>query len=237
MSENPLPKWNSKRYTEASGFLKRLGYNITYKGNDRSTFRQRGIIRKLYEQKKTFIHHAEFNPRSKDRTLRGQDYDFAFVKLSKKKRKLAEKYGLFSSEQFTPKGVFIEKAANVPRKNIVFKFTKSGLVRSYKGLPVSPGNQLQSSLVVRLDSKLLAIDPNGAFDKAIGQHEYESLLLLVNGFRFKSGRYVDKDLFNKYIVDDLLPDWNKRNERYYPKETEEEAAQKFADIFHIELIR
>lgn len=235
--KKPLTKWTSKRYTEASNFLKKLGYNITYKGNDKKTFRQRGIIRRLYERKKSFIHHADFNKKSKDRVLRNQGYDFAFIKLTKAKRKLAEKYGLFSKEQFTPNGVFIEKAANVPMRNIEFKFTKDGLIRRYKGLPVSPDTQLQSSLIVKLDSIHLAIDPNGAFDKAIGEKEFESLLLLVNGFRFKSGRYVDKDLFNKYLVDDLLPEWNKRNAAYYPQESEEQAANKFADIFHIELIR
>ena len=237
MEKRPLEKWNSKKYTEASNFLKKLGYDITYKGNDKKTFRQRGVIRRLYERKKSFLHHADFNEKSKDRTLRNQEYDFAFVRLTGKKRKLAEKYGLFSKEQMTPKGVFIEKAANVPRKNIEFKFTKDGLIRRYKGLPTSPDTQLQSSLIVRLDSELLAIDPSGAFNKAIGEKEYESLLLLVNGFRFKSGRYVDKDLFNKYLVDDLIPDFNKRNALYYPTDTEEDAARKFADIFHIELIR
>jgi len=230
-----LSKWNSKRYTEAANFLRRMGYKITYKGNDRKTFNQRGIVRRLYERKKSFIHHADFNKKSKDRDFGGGELDFAFVKLSAKKRKLAKKYGLFSSEQFTPNGVFIEKAANVPRKNIVFKFTKDGLVRRYKGLPTGTETSLLSSLIVRIDAVKLAIDPKGAFDKAIGQKDYDSLLLLVNGFRFKSGVYVDKNLFTKYLDENLLPNWIKRNEHRH--KSDEEMFEEFADIFHLELIQ
>lgn len=238
MEKKALKKWTSKQYTEASNTLKKLGYNITYKGNDRKTFNQRGIIRRLYERKKAFIFHADFNNRSKDRSIANEEFDFAFVRLSEKTRKFAKKHKLFSKEQITPKGVFIEKPANIPRKNIKFRITKGGVGIDFRGLPVSEDTELLRRFVVKLDTELLSIDPQRAVDEAIGRRQFDSLFLLINGFRAKSGKfYQDSESFNDYITNSLIPSFNKRNAASYPQESQQQTAEKFADIFHMELIK
>ena len=218
-------KWAKKRYAETAKILRKLGYEITYKSNDRSTFRQRGIIRRLYEAKKSFINFAEVNRRGKRRESFGIEYQFKFQKLTPSKLKLAKQSGLISKEQFTKGGIFIEKPVNVPARDYLVKFTG-------KGVKISGGKRKDT--IVKLNPKILAVDPTKAVEVAMAKRRKPKFVsLMVNGF---NSRHMSASLkqFYYYLNNVLLPSFTEKNS---DDETEDdEIIEKFTDIFHLKLI-
>jgi len=217
--------WKPRKYKLAADSLRRLGYDITYKANDRKTFKQRGVIRRLYEQKVSYINFADFNTRAKQRNISGVQYGFMFQKLKPNQLRLAKKSDLFSKEQFTKGGVFIEKPVNMPASEYKVKFTKDGM-------RIKAGKR--RDLVVKLDSKLLAIEPTRAVNEAIGKRKPGMIGLMVNGFSAKGAQGYTLGQFYKYLENELLPQWIERNEKYY--DDEGEAVEQFTDIFHLKLL-
>lgn len=210
--------WKKSEYSKAAKELKRFGYDITYRANDRKTFRQRGIIRQLYESKVSYIRATE-----KTRLVRvgdeNQDYTFKFQRLTPKEKKMAIESGLFSREQFTKRGLFLEKPINLRSSQYKVKFTKRGV--TIKGLS-------RSDRIVRLDAKTLAVDPEKAVKQAV-LGEPKRISLMVNGFRSQHESLSLKQ-FWQYMRDELLPQWMDKNDHYPNPE------KLFTDIFHLRLL-
>ena len=210
--------WKKSEYSKAAKELKRFGYDITYRANDRKTFRQRGIIRQLYESKLSYIRATE-KSRSVQVGESKQDYTFKFQKLSATEKKLALDSGLFSREQFTKKGIFIEKPINLKASQYKVQFTKKGV--TIKGLS-------RSDRIVRLDAKTLAVDPEKAVKQAV-IGDPKRISLMVNGFRSQHESLSLKQ-FWQYMRDELLPQWMDKNSHYDNPE------KLFTDIFHLRLL-
>lgn len=221
-----MAKWSSKKYIQAANTLKKLGYSITYKGNDRKTFRQRGVIRKLYNEKKSYINFADINPKGKKRSLSKREFHFKFQKLTPKEKVMLQKQGSFSRRQFTKGGIFIEKPVNVPANKLRIRFSDTGDVRMNYG-------QLRE-VIVKLDSKKLAVNPKKEIAEKVAKRKPDSVSLTVNGFRAGKAQAYTLNQFAMYMQDELIPDWLKRNKDYY--ETKAEALEEFADIFHARLV-
>jgi len=123
LSSRKRTTWTEKQFKEAAVLLRKVGY----KANIRNK-RARGAIRRIYEKKAPFFAYAELN--EKGNTRRASDkkqYNFKFQKLTKKEMKLAKKHGVFSSEQFTPNGAFVEKPVNVSANKYKVKVTEEGV--------------------------------------------------------------------------------------------------------------
>lgn len=143
----------------------------------------------------------------------GQAQNFVFKKLTAKQRKNFK--GLFSSAQFTPTGIFIEKPANIPANQ--FKVTVEDNAVIYKA-------GKRKDKIVRINPKELAKDPERAIKKAMGKRKPKGFAIMVNGFRGKNSHPI-KNFFH-YAENTLL-------EIY---EREEMTAEEFSDIFHLRLL-
>lgn len=224
-------KWSARRYKQVADLLRKSGYNITYKANDRKTFNQRGTIVKLYKEKAAYINFAEFNPRSKTnkkggtREVSGVKYNFALKKLTPKQRKQALASGLFSKKQFTSGGVFVEKPSNIPASEYKISFEK-GLVKIKGGK--------RKDVIVKMNSGEFAVDPVSAAKRAIGKRKPKNgAALMVNGFRSRATA-ANLKTFYYYLENELIPNWSEKNESHY--DNENEMAEAFTDIFHIRLL-
>jgi len=221
---------NRAKFARVADELRRLGYKITYKANDRKTFHQRGVIRKLYEAKKSYINFTE-PPKRKVREVRGIEYNFKFQKLTPKQRKIAKASKAFSKDQFTPAGIWIEKPANVPAAKYKVKFRGTSDV-------VIEGNK-RRDVNVKIDAQEMAIDPRGAVEAAIkrGKRKGETvraISLMVNGWSSKH-QSSSLDAFYAYLTEELLPEWLDKNMGYHDDD-EDEALEQFTDIFHAKLL-
>lgn len=231
MKASPISStpWRKRRYALAAELLRRSGYDITYKANDRSTFRQRGIVRRLYDAKAGFLAHTDFGKQGlhgKSREIEeGKEYIFKIQKLTRKQKKQVKDSGLFSKEQFTKHGVFIEKPVNIPAKDYRIKFTK-------KGIEVRMGKR--RDLIVKLDWRDMISDAKETIRRLVEKYKPKSSSLVVNGFRATSNISISAEALEFYITEDLLPSWFARNGKYY--EGDAEAMEEFTDIFHLRLI-
>lgn len=170
--------------------------------------------------RKTPVHEKQ---KHKFPSLRPKLYVFKFQKLTKKERELAKNSGLFSSRQFTPSGVFIEKPANIAAKKFKVTF-KKGAVRIRGGA--------RDDVVTRLDAENLLDDPTKEIQKVLSQAKRKgkkpkTYSLLVNGFRSNHSSQSLK-IFTQYLKDKLLPEWLEKNEGKDEND--------FADMFHLRIV-
>ncbi len=155
------------------------------------------------------------------------EYRFKFQKLTAKQQRIAKASKLFSDEQFSPKGIFIERPLNIKPKD--YKV-------SFKGNSVEITADCRHDEIVLIDSAELAVDPEKAIQSAIDSRQcmkgkkkktVRTYSLMVNGFRSKHSSSSAK-AFMWYLKNKLLPEWLEKNE--------EEDEAKFSDIFHMRLI-
>lgn len=222
-------KPNRAKFTRAAKELQRLGYNVTYKANDKRTFRQRGIIHKLYTAKAAYINFTE-PPGRKSRKAAGIEYNFKFQKLTAKERRIAKASGLFSSKQFAPAGVWIEKPANVPAAHYHVRF--EGKADVY----IRGGDRRDVN--VKIEAREMVRDPHKAVESAIKRatkrgEKPRAISLMVNGW---SSRHQSASLnaFFYYLDNTLLPEWISKNEDRH--DDEDEMFEEFTDIFHLKLL-
>lgn len=221
-----MAKWSSKKYIQAAKTLKKLGYSITYKGNDRKTFKQRGIIKKLYNNKKSYINFAELNPKGKTRTLSKVGYQFKFQKLTPKQIAKLKRTENFSLKQFTKGGVFIEKPVNVPSNKFRIRFSDTGEIRMRYGS--------LDEVLVKLDPKKLVVNPKKEIQDKVASRKPDNVSLVVNGFKAAAAQSFTLNQFSMYMENELVPDWLKHNRKYYDNKAE--AMKAFTDIFHARLL-
>jgi len=218
-------KWNKQQYSSAANILRKAGYDIPYNKRRKDSVKRHGIIRRIYEDKKSFLNFADFNDNSKSRDVRGTGYHFKFQPLTKSERKKAKASGLFSGEQFTKRGLLIEKPVNLPSKEYKVTFGKGGEVS------ISGGKR--SDIIRKLDAEALAVDPYKAVKAAVGKDKPSSLSLMVNGFRSRHfSSSVNQMAF--YLKNELLPQWMDKNAG--KQDSEDEAFELFSDIFHIRML-
>lgn len=157
-------------------------------------------------------------------------YRFKFQKLSQKKLKIARESGAFSSNQFSPKGIFVEHWEGIKKKDFKINFEKSGAVTFT--------SDCRHDEIVALDPRLLAIDPEKAVADAIAnrkcrdsrgrQRKPKTFSLMVNGFRAQNRSSLSLKSFLYYMTNDLLKRWTEENG--------EEDEEKFSDVFHVRII-
>lgn len=157
-------------------------------------------------------------------------YRFKFQKLSPAQMKLAKQSNVFSQQQFSPMGIFIERPINIAAKDYKVSFHKGS---------VEITADCRHDEIVGIDAARLAVDPEAAITEAIErrvctdkkgkQKKIKTFSLMVNGFRSKRSAGSVK-AFLWYMKNTLLPDWLSKNE------DEENPEGKFADIFHVRLL-
>lgn len=206
--------------TKLKSFWKSKAAYVNYIEKDRLVDVTTGVIKGLKKKKgrQKLVHKS---------TL---EYRFKFQRLGKKQMISAKKSGLFSDQQFTPTGIFIERPINIPAKDYKVSFHKNSIEITA---------DCRHDEIVAVDANILAIDPARAIQEAIEsrkcltkggrQKKVKAYSLMVNGFRSKHSSSSAK-VFMYYIKNILLPEWLEKN-KY-----EENPAGKFADIFHVRLL-
>lgn len=217
-------KWSKRQYKVAADALRHFGYNITYKANDRTTFNQRGIIRRLYEEKSGLINFTEPPYRRAAHKASGIEYNYKFQKFSPKNLRKLKRSGVFTSELFTPKGLWIEKPVNVPAKEYKVSLTKKGEVR-FKG-------RSRNDVIVPLNTKAFVLDAGKEIDRVLSSREEPDTYSLICG-KYSSGLGFTKKQLSQYLEDDLMREWLEEGGKYY---RDGNTPEKFTDVFKIRFL-
>ena len=222
--EMAKPSWNKRQYKTAADALRKLGYDISYKANDRKTFNQRGVIRRLYDDKKSLINFTEPPKRKAAHKAGGIEYNYKFQRFSPKNLKRLKKSGVFTSEQFTPNGIFIEKPVNVPASEYKISLTAKGEVR-FKGRD-------RNDVIVPLETRAIVKDANKEIDRVLNSREEPDTYSLICG-KYSSGLGFTKKTLSQYLKDDLMREWLEEGGKYY---REGNTKQGFTDVFKIRFL-
>lgn len=220
----PRPKWTKRQYAQAAKALRRFGYNISYKANDRKTFHQRGVIRRVYEAKKDLINFTEPPYKRALRVAGGIQYNYKFQRFGKKNLARLKRSGVFTSELFTPTGLWIEKPLNIPARQYKVRLTRKGDVR-FTGRD-------RDDVIVPLNTKRFVVDANAEIDRVLSSREEPQTYSLICG-KYSSGLGFTKKQLSQYLKDDLLRDWLEEGGRYY---REGNTPEKFTDVFKIRFL-
>lgn len=189
---------------------KKVGGYINYTEKPRQT--RPAVAGKIYHLKK-------------DKLPPVKSYKFKFQKLTPKQLKTLKKSGLYSKDQFSETGVFIEVPANLDRRKFRLKI---------KGNDIEILGGSRKDLMVRLDPEKMIVDPESAVTDAVKQttkrkkKKPKGYSLRVRGYSAKNAQYTTLKQMAQYIKFRLLPDWLERNEDADEK--------KFADIFHVKIL-
>lgn len=157
-------------------------------------------------------------------------YRFKFQKLSKKKLAVAKKSGVFSSNQFSPTGVFVERSIGIKAKDFKISFKDNG--------EVSITSDCRHDEIVPINPTLLAVDPEKAVTDAIENRKCrdsrgklrkpKTFSLMVNGYRAQTTSSLSLKSFLYYMTNNLLKRWTDQNG--------DDAEEEFADVFHVRII-
>ncbi len=215
-----LPNKTPKQKSKLKAFYKSKAGYIKYLKEDRTVSPIIGTVKRKKGAK----------GRIRSAKVSRLKYQFKFQKLSKKKLKVAKESGVFSSNQFSPTGVFVEHHAGIKSKDFKINFKANG--------EVSVTSDCRHDEIVSINPALLAIDPEKAVADAIANRKCvdsrgklrkpKTFSLMVNGYRAQSRSSLSLKSFLYYMTNDLLKRWTEQNG--------EEDEEKFSDVFHVRLI-
>lgn len=201
-------------YVKQAQFLRRAGFNIAFKGNKKSSPQQRAAVTRLFQPISAYT----------------KTHGFKFHAVPRRNRRVIK--GAFSSQQITPGGVFIQRPTGVEEKDFKVSIRKSGVTlagRNYR------------DVIIAMDPRKLAVDPEQAAKDAIGKRNPVFVKMVVNGFEARGDANNPKEklhalkLFWSYwenLYSDLTSEDPEDRERGGRAMTDDE----IADTFHLKLI-
>lgn len=206
--------------SERARALRKVGFNVSFRGYRKSSPQQRGAVQRLWYDKATYIK---------------PEHNFVFKKLSRSRKKLAS----VSDQQKTPGGIFVQ----VPTRRAKVSVTKEGAVS------IRVPGETRRDIILRLDPIELAKDPLREIKRVMKKRRPKFTKIQVNGYEIKGEGYTTDDadsvkLFYQYweglmagLTDEErrreLAEEHPRDKRYKGRAmTTEEAA----DMFTLKLI-
>lgn len=200
-------------------YLRKLGFNISLKGNRKQTPQQKSAVTRLYGKVSGYT----------------EDNRFKFFKLQPSKRRKLK--GIFSKNTLTPRGVFIQIPKGVPRSEFKLSVSRRGGVRLQ-------GKGMCDSFIA-VDPEKLAVDPQEAFKTALGKRNPQAVKLVVNGYESRTEKskgahaIYDLEVFFGYFNELHQAMTAEPGEYKGPIKRNQKRAytdEEFADIFHLKLI-
>lgn len=146
-------------YTERANTLRKAGFNVTLRGNKKPTPQQKSAVSRLYYKISAYT----------------DENNFVFKKLKPSVRKKVS--GGVTSQQLTPRGVFIQYPKGVRKKDVKINITDKGSL-----IINTPARRDE---VLKLNPKKLAVNPNKEIREALKKRRPDSVQLQINGYGVK----------------------------------------------------
>lgn len=206
--------------SERANALRSAGFNVSYRGNRKSSPQQRGAVQRLWYEAATYLK---------------PEHNFKFKKLSRSKIRKAA----VSDQQKTPGGIFVQ----VPTRRAKVTVDREGAVQ------IRVPGESRHDVILRLDPIELAKDPLKEIKRTMKKRRPKFTKIQINGYEIKGEGYQTDNpdavkLFYQYwegliagLTDDErrqeLAEEHPRDKRYKGRAmTTEEAA----DMFTLKLI-
>lgn len=155
-------------YTERARILRKAGFNLSYKGNKKSSPQQKAAVSRAYYRISTYVK---------------PEHNFTFRRAnSSRLRKLR---GTLSDQQITPSGFFVQIPRGVPKNKFRVSVSTKGEV-SIK----TPGRR---DVILKLNPKRLARDPLKEITQTLGKKKPRFTKLQVNGYEVKGEGFKTDD--------------------------------------------
>ena len=195
-----MAKLNKKIYTKRANILRKLGYNVTFRGDKGKAsskevqYQKRAISRIWNTSQVKSLDGRHLAPSIGDATKTNSKY--TFQKIKKSNRESLRK--LFPQATFTPKGIFlpvpIDPRTGDKTKGYRVKFDKKNRV-------IIDSGKNTYDIFIQLDRAELAADPLGLKNKILEKYKKNFLyaVILVNGFTSSQITTIDFGQMENYI--------------------------------------
>ena len=167
-------KRNKMVLSQRAQTLRKLGYNVTYKGNKKATPQQKSAVNKLWNQTGKLV----------------KEQGYEFKQISKRNQRIYRNH--FDDRLFTPKGMFLP----LPKDAKTGKYTKVKIRTRGNNLEVDSGKKTKEILVT-IDRKKLAKEGKSYVRKL--QKKFSGIIggtLSVNGYGPRNFKSDISDLEN-----------------------------------------
>jgi len=179
-------KISKATYTDRANKLRKLGYEVTYKGNKVPTAQQKSAVTKLWFDK-AFYYHGDKASQMEFRVWRGAKQRASFE-------------GLLSEDQVFKRGYFLQRPKGIKKGDYRIRVKGKAIE-----ITTRDGRKVRDS-VVRLDMVGLLRDSKAELQRVLkGRKRPRQIQLTVNGWDRDNAPINNLEDFNKYLEFDLLP--------------------------------
>lgn len=197
----------SAGYAAQARALKAMGYKISFGKRGGHLPQRKAAITRRVKKLASFL-----SPKNR----------FVFLPATKAQGRKAAGPG-----HRTPRGIFVQRPANVPLSKFRAMITRGGALKtSARG----KGGRYRQDVIIKLDPARLARDPSAAITAAMrGQKKPAHYVVMVNGHTGKA-TYTAKD-FHRYLAEQLIPRLLHRSKKGHAM-----TAVEVADFFQVKLV-